>query len=153
MDDEIRRHAQRTLAEHFPQLNVSVGGARLVEGRGIAIYDLAISETTNNQLQSNLLVVDEIMLVCDAQLPQLIKGIPDVHQVLVRRPQFWVSRKANGQWNLESLWPLPSTGKTCPQVVIEDAQIVLDDQRRVVYAFGREQEPGGWDRTQPAVGA
>ena len=28
MDEEIRRHVQDALAEKFPQLNVSVGGAR-----------------------------------------------------------------------------------------------------------------------------
>ncbi len=77
LDDEIRRQVQQTLAKQFPQYNISVGGARLVEGEGIAIYDLAISETASTQLQNNLLVVDEIMLVCDSQLTELMKGTPE----------------------------------------------------------------------------
>lgn len=129
MDDEIRRVVQQTLSDHFPHLNISVGGARLVEGRGIALYDLTVSETSNTQLQNNLVVVDEMMLVCDVQLSQLMNGLPPVQRVIVKHPQLWVSRLADGSWNLESLWPLPQPCQLRPQVVIQDAQVVLSDQR------------------------
>ncbi len=130
MDDEIRLYAERALAEQFPQLNVSIGGARLVEGRGIAVYDLAISETTSTQLQNNLLVIDEIMLVCDAQLSKLMQGIPTIRRVVVKHPQVWVARKSDERWNIESLLPLPTFGGTCPQIVIKDAHIAIYDQRQ-----------------------
>ncbi|MCH7750773.1 MAG: DUF748 domain-containing protein [Planctomycetes bacterium] len=130
MDDEIRRYVQQTLTDHFPHLNISVGGARLVEGRGIAIYDLTVSETSSTQLQNNLLVVDEIMLVCDVQLSQLMNGAPTVQRVIVKHPQLWVSRHANGRWNIESLWPLPQPCQIRPQVVIQDAQVTFSDQRQ-----------------------
>jgi len=128
MDEEIRRHAERTLAEQFPQLNISIGGARLVENQGIALYDLTISETSNTQLQNHLLVVDEIMLVCDVQLSQLAKGNLSIDRVVVRHPQVWISQRASGSWNIESFLPLPAFGKTRPQIVIKDAQIVLRDE-------------------------
>ena len=128
MDEEIRRHAERTLAEQFPQFNISVGGARLVENRGIALYDLTISETSNTQLQNHLLVVDEMMLSCDVQLSQLAKGNLSIDKVVVRHPQVWISRRANGKWNLESFLPLPPSGEMRPQIVIKDAQIVLRDE-------------------------
>ena len=127
MDDEIRRQVEQGLAEKFPQFNVSVGGARVVEGRGIAIYDLAVSETTSTQLQSNLLLVDEIMLNCDSGLTKLVQGFPDVQRVVLKHPQLWVARTASGRWNLESCWPLPICGKKRPQIVIQDAQVVLAD--------------------------
>ena len=107
MDDEIRHQVEIVLSDAFPQYNVSVGGARLVEGRGIAIYDLAISETTNTQLQNNLLLIDEIMLACDAQLSKLVQGVPEIQRVVVKHPQLWMSRNTNGRWNIESLFPLP----------------------------------------------
>ncbi len=130
MDDEIRRQVQQTVAEHFPQLNVSVGGARMVEGRGIAVYDLAISETSSTNLQNNLLVVDEMILVCDLQLSQLVRGKPPIEKVIVKHPQLYVARQADGRWNLTSLWPLPECGEVRPQVVIQDALVVLSDERQ-----------------------
>lgn len=130
MDDEIRRQVQQTLAEHFPQLNVSVGGARMVEGRGIAVYDLAISETSSTNLQNNLLVVDEMMLVCDLQLSQLVHGMPPIEKVVVKHPQLYISRQADGRWNLASLWPLPKCGAVRPHVEIQDAQVALSDERQ-----------------------
>lgn len=130
MDDEIRRVVQQTLSDHFPHLNISVGGARLVEGRGVALYDLTVSETSSTQLQNNLLVVDEMMLVCDVQLTQLMNGLPPVRRVIIKHPQLWVSRLADGSWNLESLWPLPQPCQLRPQVVIQDAQVAFSDQRQ-----------------------
>ena len=130
MDDEIRRIVQKKFSDHFPQLNVSVGGARLVEGRGIAIYDLTISETSPTQLQNNLLVVDEMMVACDTQLTNLMKGLPPIQRIVVKHPQFWVSRLENGSWNLESLLPLPHPCEVRPEVVIQDAQVAFSDQRR-----------------------
>jgi len=130
LDDEIRRQAEQFLAKEFPQYNVSVGGARLVEGQGIAIYDLAISETTSTQLQNNLLVVDEIMLFCDASLTELVKGVPKVHRILVRHPQIWAAKSRDGNWNLSSFWPLPKCNEKKPQVVIENAQVTIADQSR-----------------------
>lgn len=128
LDDEIRRQVQIKLAEQFPQFNISVGGARLVEGQGISIYDLTISETSSTQLQSNLLVVDEIMLACDAQLTKLVKGLPEVRRVVVRHPQIWAAKGQDDSWNLSSLWPLPECGHQKPQIVIENAQFTLADQ-------------------------
>ena len=130
MDDEIRRYAQQALAEQFPHLNVSVGGARLVEGRGIAVYDLTISETSNTHLQNNLLVVDEVMVVCNVELTQLVHGLPEIQRIVVRRPQMWASRHTDGRWNLEALWPLPSCGKKRPQIDINNAQLVVNDASR-----------------------
>ena len=130
LDDEIRRQAEQFLAREFPQYNVSIGGARLVEGQGIAIYDLAISETSSTQLQNNMLVVEEIMLSCNAQLSKLVKGLPEVTRIVVRHPQVWAEKGHDGRWNLASLLPLPQCNKKRPEVVIQNAQITLSDQSR-----------------------
>ena len=128
LDDEIRRQAELFCAKAMPQFNVSIGGARLVEGQGIAIYDLTISETSSTQLQNNLLVVDEIMLYCDAQITKLAKGLPEVSRIVVRNPQVWAEKGHDGHWNLASLLPLPQCNKKRPEVVIQNAQITLSDQ-------------------------
>ncbi|MEM8945168.1 MAG: hypothetical protein AAGD11_08295 [Planctomycetota bacterium] len=130
LDDEIRRQAEQFLAEQLPQYNVSIRGARLVEGQGIAIYDLSISETSSTQLQSKLLVVDEIMFSCDAQLSKLVNGLPEVHRVLIRHPQVWAAKSRDGLWNWSSLLPLPACDRKKPEIIIENAQFTLADQSR-----------------------
>ncbi len=131
LDDEIRRQAEQYLADQLPHFNVSIGGARLVEGQGIAIYDLAISETSSTQLQSNLLIVDEIMFSCDAKLTKLVNGLPDVRRVLVRHPQVWAARSRDGTWNWKSfLDSLPECDRKKPEIIIENAQLTLADQSR-----------------------
>jgi len=125
LDDEIRRQAEQALAHAFPQFNVSIGGARRVEGQGIAIYDLTISETSRTQLQNNMLVVEEIMLSCNAQLTELVKGQPEISRIVIRHPQVWAAQGRDGRWNIESLLPLPQYHLQRPEVVIENAQITL----------------------------
>ncbi|HMP06542.1 MAG TPA: hypothetical protein PJ982_09350, partial [Lacipirellulaceae bacterium] len=58
MDNEIRQHVATYLAERYPDLRVSVGGARLVEGRGIAVYDIALSDPALEPGAAPLLAVD-----------------------------------------------------------------------------------------------
>ena len=128
MDSEIRNQVEEILSRQFPHLNVSVGAARLVENQGIAIHDLVISETNSNQLQSNLLVIDELVLECNVELAQLVKGPPDIRRIVVRHPELWISRELDGHWNLESLWPPPSCGTKPPQISVEDARVTIVDQ-------------------------
>ncbi len=131
LDDEIRRQAEQYLSQQLPQLNVSIGGARLVEGQGIAFYDLTISETSSTQLQSNLLVVDELMFSCDAKLTKLVNGLPDVRRVVVRHPQVWAARSRDGTWNWKSfLDSLPECDRKKPEIIVENAQLTLADQSR-----------------------
>ena len=129
-NEEIRYFVEQTLSERMPHLNISVGGARLVEGRGIAIYDMTISETSDTQLQNNLVVVDEIMLVCDVELSQLFNGAPQVDRVIVKHPQLFVTKQHDSRWNLESFLPLPKPCENRPPIVIQDAQVSFSDQQK-----------------------
>ena len=130
VNDEIRYFVEQALSEQMPHLNISVGGARLVEGRGIAVYDLTVSETSETQLQSNLVVVDEIMLVCDIDLSQLLNGAPQVDRVIVKHPQLFVTKQQDGRWNLEAFLPLPQPCENRPPIVIQDAQVALSDEQK-----------------------
>ncbi len=127
MDDEIRRHIEAMLAERYPQLNVSVGGARIVEGRGIAVYDLALSEPGAAGRDGPLVLVDELMLVCKVELASLVQGAPDVRRVEVKHPQLLLRQAANGRWNFESLLPLKPCGVAPPQVVVRDGVASIAD--------------------------
>ncbi|QDT00511.1 hypothetical protein HG15A2_38490 [Adhaeretor mobilis] len=127
MDDEIRRKVEVVLAEKFPQLQVNVGGARLIEGQGIAIYDLHLEEAASGKRENHLLSVDELLLECNASLPQLLQGIPDVRRVVVRRPRCWLRRDPSGRLNVEAFFPLTATTVKRPPIVIEGASIAFSD--------------------------
>ncbi|MDC0936697.1 hypothetical protein OAS39_10455, partial [Pirellulales bacterium] len=130
MDDQVRRYAEQSLAEHFPHLDVSVGGARIVEGHGIALYDVVLSEPATVGADATLLVIDEFLMECDAQIASLVAGPPEVHRLVVKRPQAWLRRETGGRWNIETLLPLPKTQQTRPTIVVQSGSVSLSDMSR-----------------------
>ena len=127
MDDEIRRHIEAMLAEKYPYLHVSVGGARVVEGRGIAVYDVSLADPAAIGRRGQLLLIDELMLVCDVELTALVKGAPDVRRVEVKHPQAFLERGPAGKWNLAALLPSAPCGGACPQIVVRDGVLSVGD--------------------------
>ncbi|HEY4232453.1 MAG TPA: AsmA-like C-terminal region-containing protein [Lacipirellulaceae bacterium] len=129
-DDEIRRHVQQLLASHYPNLTVKVGKARFEKGRGILVYDLTISDPRAAGPTQPTLSIDELFLACDTRVEELLSGKPRMDRIDVRRPRLHAIRQADGTWNLLSLLPLPRLSEQAPQLVIEDATLVLDDATR-----------------------
>jgi hypothetical protein len=127
MDDEIRAHVESLLAERFPQLKVSVGGARLIEGKGIAVYDLSLATLQEASSNASLLTIDELLLCCDVELATLVQGTPPVHRVEVKHPQAFLRRNAAGRWNVEALLPLQPVGAKFPQIVIRGGELNISD--------------------------
>jgi len=160
MDEEIRIFAEQMLSEKFPQLNVSVGGARLVTDRGIAIYDLSISETSATGRQENLLVMDEVLIVCNLRIANLAQGIPKIKRIVAKRPQLWITREADGRLNIDSLWPLPKCGNQQPPIEIRAAQAAISDRsqptleplvlRDINLAITRPPRPASQELPAPA---
>ena len=126
-DDEIRRHVQQMLASHYPNLTVKVGKARFEKGRGILVYDLAISDPKAAGPPQPILAIDELFLACDTRVEELLSGKPRMDRIDVRRPRLHAVRQADGSWNLLSLLPLPRLSEEAPQLVIEDATLVVED--------------------------
>ena len=127
MDDEIRVHVEGLLADRFPQFKVSVGGARLVEGKGIAVYDVSLAALGDESSGAALLAIDELLLCCDVELATLVQGAPPVHQVEIKRPQVFLRRSAAGRWNFESLLPMQPCGACVPKIVIRGGELSVID--------------------------
>lgn len=127
MDDEIRQYVEKALAERFPQLQASVGGARLIEGRGIAVYDLELALPAAAGAEQRLIAIDELMVVCEPQLTQLVQGHLDIQRIELKRPQAWLVRNSTGSWNFQSLLPLPPCTQCLPPLVIRDGWIAASD--------------------------
>ncbi|MBX3434163.1 MAG: hypothetical protein KF847_12645 [Pirellulales bacterium] len=128
MADEIRQHVESVLAERFPQLKVSVGGARLIAERGIAVYDIEFSLPGAARDEGRLLHVDELLLACHPKVTQLVQGNLEVKRIEVKHPQAWLSRSSTGTWNIATLFPLPPYKNSLPPIVVRDGWLSVSDE-------------------------
>ena len=151
LNDEIRDEVQRLLAEHYRHLDVRVGGARLIEGRGIEIRDLSFRARSATPSGPPLVEIDEVFLACPVHINQLFQGLPPLTQVVFHRPHFRATRLEDGSWDLGSLLPLPQAGKQPVEVVVKQGTVELAAGpanapstlvfREVTGAFRRTGEP------------
>lgn len=157
MDDEIRRHVEVFLGERYPHLEVSVGGARLVEGRGIIVYDVELAPRGERRPHDELLIVDELLVVCDVEITTLVRGVPPIQRVEVKNPHVWLRRSAEGAWNLDQLLPKHPGGMPVPPLVIrggeatltsdfapESQPIILRDVDLTISPTAQAAAPGAW---------
>ena len=134
LDDEIGRHVERMFADHYTQLVVDVGSARFEQGRGVFINNLSIAEPRADGRPQAVLSIDELFLACDAGIEELMSGKPHVNQIVVRRPRLRAVRQADGSWNVAALVPLPKFSDDTPEMLIEDATLILEDATRHAVA-------------------
>jgi AsmA-like C-terminal region len=128
-DDEIRRGVQEKLSHNYPKLTVRVGKARFENGRGILVYDLAISEAGAPTSQV-ILSADEVLLAGNIKVQNVVSEKLPIERVVVRRPHLHATRRADGGWSFQSLLPLPHWSDQSPEIVVEDATLVVEDTTR-----------------------
>ncbi len=129
VDEEIRRRAQSEISQQFPQLRVTIRSAELLEGEGIVLRDLTISEPGEVGPGAEMLHVEEVFLACKTDPRELVSGMPQVHWIRVRRPTLRAVRRADGVWNLAKLaCPLDERDFDLPDVTVEAGTIEILDQ-------------------------
>ena len=127
LDDEVRRYAEKMLADHYTDLDIRVGSAHFETGRGVVLRDLVISD---NDQQGNLLPiaeVDEVQLLGPFDVESMASGQSRVERVRVRLARIQAVRATDGRWNLSKLFPPPSMGGKPADVELVDAVITLTD--------------------------
>jgi len=102
-----------------------VGSARRIDGQGIEIRDLSISDPRIEGGAGRMVQIEEIRIECETDLLNLARQQLDVRKITVRRPTLYAAIGEDGQWNLTQLWPLPKFGKQSPQLVIEHGALEL----------------------------
>jgi hypothetical protein len=127
LNDEIRRQIEAKLAEHYPGLNVSIRSAELVEGKGIRLRDLSISERGAEGPNAEVLYVEELLLTCSTDWKDLVQGDPKVQRVTVRRPRLRATHRPDGSWSVAKLLPLPQLKNRPPDVAIDNGIIEIFD--------------------------
>jgi hypothetical protein len=145
MGEEVRRRVEARLQAEFPALEVRVRAANLVEGegivvRGIEVTDPAIAEEAFRRFLS----IEEAHLACGTALTDLAAGDIRITAVRLHRPTLHLVRGLEGRWNVSGLVGGRSAGVTVP-VTIDDATLVVDDaasrERLTVRHLGIELAP------------
>ncbi len=129
-DDQLRRLVVARLGHHYQGLVVEVGRARWITGQGIELRDLAILEPDADGPQPELTRVDEVFLTTGAQVTDLVHGLPDFHEVVIRRAVLRMTRRSDDRWSVSRLLPIPSLSQGYPRIVIENATVEVFDPLR-----------------------
>jgi hypothetical protein len=142
--EEVRRRVEHRLRARFPALDVRVEGASLVEGEGIVIRGLSLTDATLPAEQRRLLWVDEIRVACGTSLAELAAGEPRVTAVRLSRPVVHACRAADGRWSLARL-AMAGGGRLDVPVTIDDATLLVEGKglatRLTLRNIGVELEP------------
>lgn len=134
VDDEILREVEQRFATHYQHLVVDVGSVRREQGKGIYVGNLVLAEPRAGGRPQPVLSIDELFLACDAGIGQLMSGKLDVRQIIVRRPRLRAVLQPDGRWNVASLVPPPKFSDDTPEMLIEDATLILEDATRHAVA-------------------
>ncbi len=111
-------------------MSVHVGRTRFEQDRGIAIFDVAIADREPDSNAQPMLSVGEMYLAGKVRMEELVTSDLAISEIVVRRASLRAERKANGEWNLQALMPLPRFGDQSPVVKVEDATLVIKDATR-----------------------
>lgn len=136
-DDEIHRRVQETLSAHYPDLAVHVAAAHLVEGEGIMLRDMSVTDPALQGTPAEVFRAEEVFLTCNTDLVELVQGVPDVPRMVFRRPQLRMTRMPDGRWSTNVLFPLPDCGIDWPAEILFDSATVhvIDAQQSPPKSF------------------
>ena len=108
-------------------LAVDIQSVQRIEGKGILVRGLSLTEKEANGPQTELAFFEELLLGCQAHLQELITDKPNITHIVIRRPTLRATRRTDGTWSLQKLFPLPQFGGTAKSIRIEQGELVLFD--------------------------
>ncbi|QDU87338.1 hypothetical protein Pla175_06970 [Pirellulimonas nuda] len=127
LDDEIRRLAEHSLAEHYPTLAVHVGGARYVPGRGVTLYDISFAERGATGQIEPLLSIAELGVQGDFRIESVVTQSARIERVIASRPVLHATRTATGRWSVQRLLPPPKGNGEPAPLEVHDAVLIVSD--------------------------
>jgi len=147
--EQVRSRIESRLSQEFPTLVVQVQGASLVEGEGIVVRGVSLTDPGMPQQWRQILWVDEVRLACTTSLSELASGTPRITSVRLRRPVVHAVRHADGEWNVRKLLRKRTTVAIVP-LTVEDATLLVDDTilrtRTTLRQVGVDVQPAATDQ-------
>ncbi len=127
LNDEIRKRVEAKFAAGYPHLKVIVRSAQLLNGQGIEVRGVSITDPRLVGPPAELAYFDEILLCCKTNLQELIQHEPKFTRIIIRRPRIQALRLADGTWTASQLLPLPKFNDRPTDMLIEGGQLVVFD--------------------------
>ena len=127
MDEEIRHRIEARIAQQHPGRRVCVRSAQRIEGRGIQIRDLSITEP--GAAGAELLRVEEVLVECSTEWQQLLTESAAPRRVTLRRPWLRLVRRQDGEWNAAELFR-SCHAAAAPPCVVENGTVEIWDPAR-----------------------
>ncbi|MDV6030248.1 MAG: hypothetical protein F9B45_09090 [Phycisphaera sp. RhM] len=148
--EQVRRHVEQTLRDHYPDLEISIGRGRVEPNIGLILDDIRILQPSKSESAATrrvrtlsdrlgitadasreLVRIGQIVVVASADISKLLeKENPLVTRRIVIsgvRAHAWLDE--DGKLSLESLWPMPTFGKVaCPRMEVRNAKLVLANE-------------------------
>ncbi len=128
LDDEVRAHVEHLLARNLVGLEANIQSARLIEGEGIVIRGLSLTERKAGGPYSELAYLEEVFIACRTDLKDLLSEQLKISRVTFRRPTFRVTRRTDGSWSLGKLFEIdPAELGVIDLTTIENGTVIVFD--------------------------
>ncbi|MEO1529465.1 MAG: AsmA-like C-terminal region-containing protein, partial [Planctomycetota bacterium] len=138
--EQIRRHVETVLREHYPDYRVSIGRGRFDPKVGLIFEGITFQQPDTSAEASGMfgrpfrdvLEVRQVVIATSTKLERLLdKEMPLVpERIIVSGIKAEVDVDSNGKVSLSQLWPLPEFGDSkepCPRIEIRDATIAVTE--------------------------
>ena len=91
INNEVQKYILAELQKQYPDLDIQLGSAQIVENKGIVINDIEFSIHSRK-----LLHVEELFIECPVTIHTLYQKNLRISRIIVRKPILRASRAANG---------------------------------------------------------
>ena len=138
LDNEVQKHVLAKLKEKYPNLDVQVGSARIVENKGILVRNIEFSVPHGFGDSRKLLRIDELFVECPVTLQSLYQKDLRICRIVVKEPILRASRAADGTFpelqllasgDVDPFFLFPDEGKPI-SVEVQDGILLYDDARQ-----------------------
>lgn len=135
-DERVRAYAEQVIGALYPELDVHVESAHLVEREGFRLTQISLKRKHADNSELELAHLEEVLFKCRPTLEDLLGGHVEITEVILRQPTLRATRQRNGRWNLAGLDRWPAVGSRLPPLVrVEDATLEVMDASRQPTGF------------------
>lgn len=137
LGEQIRRHVETVLREHYPDYRISIGRGRLDPKIGLIFEDIRFQQVDESAGSGmfghpfrDVLEVGQVVIATSTQLERLLdKASPLVpERIIVSGVKVELGVQSDGGVSLEGLWPPPSFGDSqdpCPRIEVRQALLAI----------------------------
>ena len=138
LDNEVQKHVLEKLKEGYPELDVQVGSAQIVENKGILVRNIEFAVPHSSGNPRKLLRIDELFVECPVTLHTLYQKDLRISRIVVKEPILRASRAADGTFaelqllargDTDPLFLFPDEEKPIA-VEIQNGILLYDDARQ-----------------------